>query len=48
MCEMDMGAFHQLKFECGCCEKLVFRVCGAWQNLYVFSLYRNSDLDDRM
>ena len=23
------GAFHQPKFECGCCEMLVFRVCGA-------------------
>ena len=26
------GAFHQPKFECGCCEMLVFRVCGARQN----------------
>ena len=22
------GAFRQPKFECGCCEMLVFRVCG--------------------
>ena len=22
-------ALHQPKFECGCCEMLVFRVCGA-------------------
>ena len=42
------GAFRQPKFECGCCEILVFRVCGVRQNLYVFSLYRNPDLDDRM
>ena len=42
------GAFHQPKFECGCCEMLVFRVCGARQNFYVFSLYRNPDLDDRI
>ena len=42
------GAFRQPKFECGCCEMLVFRVCGARQNLYVFSLYRNPDVDDRM
>ena len=41
------GAFRQPKFECGSCEMLVFRVCGARQNLYVFSLYRNPDLDDR-
>ena len=26
---------------------LVFMVCGVRQNLYVFSLYRNPDLDDR-
>ena len=23
------GAFRQPKFECGCCEMLVFRVCGV-------------------
>ena len=32
------GAFHQSKFECGCCEMLVFRVSGVRQNLYVLSL----------
>ena len=37
----------QPKFKCNCCEMLVFRVCGARQNFYVFSLYRNPDLDDR-
>ena len=42
------GAFRQHMFECGCCEMLVFRVCGVRQNLYVFSLYRNLDLDDRI
>ena len=42
------GAFRQLKFECGCCEMLVFRVCGMRQNIYVYSLYRNPDLDDRI
>ena len=42
------GAFRQPKFECGCCEMLVFGVCGARQNFYVFSLYRNPDLDDRI
>ena len=25
---------------------LVFRACGVRQNLYVYSLYRNPDLDD--
>ena len=42
------GAFRLHKFECGCCEMLVFRVCGMRQNLYVYSLYRNPDLDDRI
>ena len=42
------GAFCQPKFECCCCEMLVFRVCGVRQNLSVFSLYRNPDLDDRI
>ena len=42
------GAFRQPKFECGCCEMLVFRVCGVRQNLYVFSLYSNPDLDNRI
>ena len=26
------GAFRKTKFECGCCEMLVFRVCGVRQN----------------
>ena len=42
------GAFRQPKFECGCCEMLFFRVCGERQNLYVYSLCRNPDLDDRI
>ena len=32
------GTFCKPKFECGCCEMLVFRVCGARLNFYVFSL----------
>ena len=32
------GAFCQPKFECFCCEMLVFRVCGVRQNLYEKSL----------
>ena len=42
------GAFRRPKFECGCCEVLVFRVCGVRQNLYVYSLYHNLDLDDQI
>ena len=41
-------AFREPKFECGCCEMIVFRVGGVRQNLYVFSLCRNHDLDDRI
>ena len=48
ICRDGYGAFRKPKFECGCCEMLVFRVCGVRQNLYVFSLYRNPDLDDRI
>ena len=40
------GVFRKPEFECGCCEMLVLRVCGVRQNLYVYSLYRNPDLDD--
>ena len=32
------GAFRKPIFECGCCEMLIFRVCGVRQNLYVHSL----------
>ena len=42
------GAFRQPKFELGCCEMLVFRVCGVRQNVYMYSLYCNPDLDDRI
>ena len=42
------GAFSQPKFECGCCEMLVFRVYGVRRNLYVFIFYRNPDVDDRI
>ena len=42
------GAFCQPKFEWGCCEILVFRVCGARQNFYVLSLHQNPDLYDRI
>ena len=36
------GAFRQPKFECGCCEMLVVRVCGLRQNFTVYSLYCNT------
>ena len=41
-------AFCQPKFESGCCERLIFRVCGVRQKLCVSSLYHNPDLDDQI
>ena len=35
------GVVPQPKFECDCCEMLVFSLCGMRQNRYVFSLHRN-------
>ena len=46
ICARWIWAFRQPKSECGCCEMMACRVCGARQNFYVFSLYRNTDLDD--
>ena len=39
------GAFCQPKYECGYCKMLFFMVFGLRQNLYVYSLYHNPDLD---
>ena len=47
-CIRGEGEFRQPNSECVCCEMLVFSVCGMRQNLYVFSLYRNPDLDDQI
>ena len=42
------ATFRQPKFERGGCEMLAFRVCGARQNFYVFSLYSYPEIDDRV
>ena len=42
------GAFPQPKFECGCCEMLVFMDFVVRQNLYAYNLYRNPDRDYRI
>ena len=44
----EYGAFPQQNFESGCCKMLFVKVCGVRQSLYVFSLYRNPDLDYRI
>ena len=33
---------------CGCCEITNFSPCGVKQNLHVFNLYRNPNLDDQI
>ena len=40
------GAFQKPKFESDSFEMLIFRICRVSQNIYVFSLYRNTDNDD--
>ena len=42
------GEFRHPKFDCGFYEMLVFRVCGARQNFYLFSWYHVPDHDDRI
>ena len=44
----EFGAFCQNKFKHSCCEMLVFRVCGAIEKFYIFILYCNPDLDDKI
>ena len=45
--ELDMEHFVNPSLSVVVCEMLVFRVCGARKNLYMFSLYHNPDLDAR-
>ena len=42
------GVFRQPKYKCGCCEKLAFKAYGVRQNFYLFNLYLDPDLDDRI
>ena len=42
------GTFYQLKFDCGCCEMLIFKVCVVRQILHVFRLHINPGLDDQI
>ena len=41
----DFSASHKIAFECICHETQVFKVSGKHNNFYIFSLYRNPDLD---
>ena len=39
---------RQKRFECGCCEYMVLKVCGSHRNFYVFNVYRSPSTDDRV
>ena len=41
-----LSATHRPLFECGCHEMQVVKISGRLVNLYIFSCYRNPDLDD--
>ena len=34
------------RYECGCHESIIVKVCSRYRNFYLFSSYRNPDLDD--
>lgn len=40
------NAYRFNKYECGCHEFMVVRVCSRFNNFYIFSLYRNPTADD--
>ena len=42
----DFSASRKSNFECGCHEVQVLKVCGRTNNFYLFSVYRNPDMDD--
>ena len=40
--------YRQGSYECGGCEVRVVRICSNSHNLYVFGVYRNPDLLDKI
>ena len=36
------------KYACDCCDMQVVKVCGGRMNFYIFSVYRNPDVDDKI
>ena len=42
----DFDSSRKAAYECGCHEILVFKVCGNYNNFYLFSIYRNPDAND--
>ena len=43
---VGFNASRANKYECGCHEMMIIRVCSRFNNFYIFSLYRNPDVDD--
>ena len=42
----SFSAARTPRFECGCHEMLIIKVCGRYRNFYLCPTYRNPDLDD--
>ena len=42
------SAYRQRSFECECCKVIVVRICSSSHNFYVFGVYRNPDLSDKI
>ena len=42
----SFNATRCTRFECGCHEIMIVKVCSRFNNFYIFSIYRNPDLDD--
>ena len=42
----SFSAARTPRFECGCHETVIIRVCSRYHNFYLFPSYRNPDLDD--
>ena len=43
-----ISAYRQRSYECICCEVIVARICSSNHNFYVFGVYRNLYLSDKM
>ena len=48
MCVDGFSAYRQLSYECGCCEVIIIRICSSSHNFYVFGVYRNKDILNRI
>ena len=44
----DFSACRQYSYECRCCKIIVIRICSSSHNFYVFGVYRNLNLSDKI